>query len=128
MYIKNNTLYANPYYILVGNKVAFQIEDAIMADYKEQKINMDDIVVMKHKKYTVVRVGGVLNIKMVEFTKKWLKTAIVEKRYDNDDQIAIILNKDIDEEHLKDYHLMQEWRKFADDLSNAVLKQCGIFD
>ena len=63
---------------------------------------------MKHKKYTVVRIGGVLNITVQEFTKKWIKTAIISKRYDTNDQMAIILNKDIDKEHLKEYNQMQE--------------------
>jgi hypothetical protein len=40
---------------------------------------------MKHKKYTVVRIGGVLNITVQEFTKKWIKTAIISKRYDTND-------------------------------------------
>ena len=85
MYTKNNTLYARPYYILKGDKVAFQIEGGSKQEYTEKKINLDDISIMKHKKYTVVRIGGVLNITVQEFTKKWIKTAIISKRYDTND-------------------------------------------
>ena len=35
--------------------------------------------------------------------------------------MAIILNKDIDKEHLKEYNQMQEWRNFADDVANAIM-------
>jgi hypothetical protein len=35
MYLKNNILYAEPYYILKGEKVAFQIEGANKSEYKE---------------------------------------------------------------------------------------------
>lgn len=48
MYTKNNILYARPYYILKGDKVAFQIEGANKSEYKEQKINLEDISIMKH--------------------------------------------------------------------------------
>ena len=65
--------------------VAFQIEGATKSDYKEQKINLDDIAIMKHKKYTVVRIGGMLNITVADFSKKWLKAAIIGKRYDSND-------------------------------------------
>lgn len=126
MYTKNNTLYARPYYILKGDKVAFQIEGGSKQEYTEKKINLDDISIMKHKKYTVVRIGGVLNITVQEFTKKWIKTAIISKRYDTNDQMAIILNKDIDKEHLKEYNQMQEWRNFADDVANAIMQKYDV--
>ncbi len=125
MYLKNNILYAEPYYILKGEKVAFQIEGANKSEYKEQKINLEDISIMKHLKYTVVRIGGVLNITVPELTKKWIKTAIIGKRYDSNDQMALVLNKDIDKEHLKEYNRMQKWRNFADDLANAIIKKCN---
>ena len=85
MYLKNNILYAKPYYILKGEKVAFQIEGASKKDYKEEKIDLNSIAFFKHKKYLVARIGGLVNITIQEMNKKWLKSTIIGKRYDKDD-------------------------------------------
>lgn len=54
------------------------------------------------------------------------KTAFIHKLFDNDSQIAIILNKDDSEEDTMIYNKMQEWREYSGVIANKmveVLKQ-----
>ena len=51
------------------------------------------------------------------------KKAIVQKKYSNDDQIAIILNKDNGlEEDLFAYQKMQEWREWASTVAKKIVE------
>lgn len=50
------------------------------------------------------------------------KTTIIKWRYSNDDQIAIMLNKDESEEDLERYNKMQEWREWASTLSKKIIE------
>lgn len=51
------------------------------------------------------------------------KKAIIQKKYSNDDQIAIILNKDSGEEaDLIAYNKMQEWRDWASIVAKKMLE------
>ena len=55
------------------------------------------------------------------------KTHIVKIRYSNDDQIAIILNKDSGEkEDILRYNKMQEWREYAGELAHKILEILNI--
>jgi hypothetical protein len=49
-----------------------------------------------------------------------IKEQIIKNRYSNDEQLAIILNKDLSEDGLKFYNRMQEWRDFAGELARIV--------
>lgn len=50
------------------------------------------------------------------------KKAIIQKKYSNDDQIAIILNKDSGlEEDLFAYQKMQEWRDWASIVAKKIM-------
>jgi hypothetical protein len=51
------------------------------------------------------------------------KKAIIQKKYSNDDQIAIILNKDSGEEaDILAYQKMQEWREWASIVAKKILQ------
>ena len=51
------------------------------------------------------------------------KKAIIQKKYSNDDQIAIILNKDSGEEiDLLAYQKMQEWRDWASLVARKIIE------
>lgn len=55
------------------------------------------------------------------------KKAIIQKKYSNDDQIAIILNKDSGEEaDLIAYNKMQEWRDWASIVAKKILEVLAI--
>lgn len=51
------------------------------------------------------------------------KKDIIKKRYSNDDQIAIILNKDDSEEDLLRYKRMLEWREFASKFAKLIMEK-----
>lgn len=51
------------------------------------------------------------------------KKAVIQKKYSNDDQIAIILNKDSGEEaDLMAYNKMQEWREWASTVAKKMME------
>lgn len=51
------------------------------------------------------------------------KKAIIQKKYSNDDQIAIMLNKDSGEEaDILAYQKMQEWREWASTVAKKILQ------
>jgi hypothetical protein len=52
--------------------------------------------------------------------KDW-KTKWVNKQFPNDDQIAIILNKDDSEEDLLLFNKMQEWRVWSGKVSKKIV-------
>ena len=53
-------------------------------------------------------------------TYESLKAKIVKTQFSNDDQIAIILNKDSSPENAELYNKMQEWREWAGILANKI--------
>lgn len=53
-------------------------------------------------------------------TKDVVKASIIKSRYSNDDQLAIILNKDEGEKGDMYYRKMQEWREFASVIARIV--------
>lgn len=87
----------------------------------EHEINLD----------TLVRQGSIMTCdygdgKQVQIGYKsgrtysdW-KTTIVKWRYTNDDQLAIILNKDESDEDAERYSRMQEWRNWASDFAKRI--------
>ncbi len=50
------------------------------------------------------------------------KTAIIKWRYTNDDQLAIILNKDESDDDTLRYKRMQEWRDWAATLAKKIIE------
>lgn len=51
-----------------------------------------------------------------------IKVALIKLRYSNDDQMAIILNKDSSEEGLMYWQKMQEWRDWASEVATQIVK------
>ena len=49
-----------------------------------------------------------------------IKKRVIKSRYSEDDQIAIILNKDISEEDAMYFQKMQEWREFASEVARLA--------
>ena len=80
--------------------------------------------------------SGKINSGLIQFDNAFMilrkldyvgwKTHIVKIRYSNDDQIAIILNKDNSEEDLLRFNKMQEWRVWAGQLANKILEILNI--
>lgn len=121
MFTINNTIYADAGNILIGdNKVGYQFIGK-ESEFKEQKIKYDDINI----KGSFIKYD---NGRLLEFIPGqpnygYFKSCIIKKRYSNDDQIAILLNKDSSEEDLLKYNKMQEWRDWAGILAKAFMNK-----
>ena len=119
MFIKSNMIYSEAGYILkCDNKKAFQLPYDVSKEYIEipiditntkiesGMINMDGVVFRNNEKYDY---------------GQW-KANIIKKRYSNDDQIAILLNKDDSAEDKMRYDKMQEWREYASMLAKKFVE------
>ena len=119
MFTINNTIYADAGNILIGdNKVGYQFIGK-ESEFKEQKIKYDEINIKgSFIKYDN---GRLLELIPRQPSYGYFKSCIIKKRYSNDDQIAILLNKDSSEEDLLKYNKMQEWRDWASILAKAFM-------
>lgn len=118
MFIKSNMIYSEAGYILkCDNKRAFQMPYDSSKEYIEipiditntkiesGMINMDGVVFRNNEKYDY---------------GQW-KANIIKKRYSNDDQIAIMLNRG-DEESNMIYNKMMQWREYASILAKKFVE------
>ena len=118
MFIKGNMIYSEAGYILkCDNKKAFQLPYDASKEYIEipiditntkiesGMINMDGVVFRNNEKYDY---------------GQW-KANIIKKRYSNDDQIAIMLNRG-DEESNMIYNKMMQWREYASILAKKFVE------
>lgn len=118
MFIKGNMIYSEAGYILkCDNKKAFQLPYDASKEYIEipiditntkiesGMINMDGVIFRNNKKYDY---------------GQW-KANIIKKRYSNDDQIAIMLNRG-DEESNMIYNKMMQWREYASMLAKKFVE------
>lgn len=120
MFTKGNTIYADAFKYLKHkerNIIALSIKGSA-DDYEELPMNIP---------LDVEQIGGMLfwnNRKFAnhpeQLTKDGIKTSIIHSRYSNDDQIAIMLNKDASEEDALYYQKMQEWREFAAKIASFI--------
>lgn len=106
---------------LVAIGYSFKVNEAYTI--KEESIDLSTIERISDSSIKVLTENDSV-IMMGNNTKRtygdW-KTIIVKWRYSNDDQIAIMLNKDESEEDLEKYNRMQSWREWASTLSEAII-------
>lgn len=55
-----------------------------------------------------------------------IKTKLIRMKYSNDDQIALILNKDDSAEDTVLYEKMQEWREWSSNFAKEVMKVLNV--
>lgn len=113
MYTKGNTIYADAFKYLKhkrANIIALSIQGSA-DDFEELPMN-DPLDVTVEDGRVFFNGRKFLTIPK-EITKEGVKTSIIKSRYSNDDQIAIILNKDESDEKRMLFDKMQEWREFA---------------
>lgn len=121
MYIKEDTIYADVYkYLKHKTKriIALQIKGN-PEDWDE--LDMTDPIQVKFDNKMIKWENGLLACIPETMTYEGIKTKIIKSRYSNDDQIAIILNKDKSDSDMLDYQRMQDWRDFAQKI--AMLSQ-----
>ena len=106
---------------LVAIGYSFKVDETYTI--QEESIDLSTIERISDSSIKVLTENGSV-IMMGNNTKRtygdW-KTIIIKWRYSNDDQIAIMLNKDESEEDLERYNRMQSWREWASTLSKAIV-------
>ena len=118
MFIKSNMIYSEAGYILkCDNKKAFQLP------YDSSKVYIEIPIDITNTKIE----SGMMNMDGVVFRNnekydygQW-KANIIKKRYSNDDQIAIMLNRG-DEESNMIYNKMMQWREYASVLAKKFVE------
>ena len=113
MFTKGNKVYSDAGKYLISKDrrtIAFNITGSI-DDYDEEEINSPLDIEIK---------DGLIyyqNRKLICAPEKLdyasIKTKMIKSRYSNDDQLALMLNKDNSEEDKMYYDKMQEWREFS---------------
>lgn len=117
MYIIKGNIFAEAGKILIGNnKIGLFFKD-FSENFTERALDLDSIVVD----------NGILKFDVFSWnisdcnSYTDLKKYLIKKRYSNDDQIAIILNKDDSEEDQLAYQKMQEWREWASIFAKKIM-------
>lgn len=121
MYKIGNYTFADAgYHLKRGGSIAYFFEDNGQ-EIQEVKTNIEDmhksgsLIFWSENKIaqSVIKNGGYGDY----------KKAIIQKKYSNDDQIAIMLNKDSGlEEDLFAYQKMQEWRDWASIVAKKIME------
>ena len=121
MYKKRNVVYADAgYHLKRGGSIAYFFEDNGQ-EIQEVKTDIEDMhatdsIILWSKNKIAQRI-----IKNGDYGD--YKKAIIQKKYSNDDQIAIIINKDSgSEEDLFAYQKMQEWREWASTVAKKIME------
>lgn len=110
MYKNKNYIYPDAGKILKsGNKYGYKFRDT--DSVSELDIFLNDMTL--EDGYVCYSNNLIKELYYPNETYDHLKSRIIKKLFSNDDQIAIILNKDDSEEDLLIYNKMQEWRAWA---------------
>lgn len=117
MYVQKDFTYAEAGKVLQGEKAKGFGAPTSLGPYTERDVIIDNLDV---------------NDQFITFDQfKWAnpgirfyadaKKYIIQRRYSNDAQIAIILNKDDSEEDQLAYQKMQEWREWASIFAKKIM-------
>ena len=121
MYKIGNKTYADAgYHLIRGGSVSYFFEDNGQ-EIQEVKTDLED---MHATDSIILWSANKIAQKIIKNGDYGdYKKAIVQKKYSNDDQIAIILNKDNGlEEDLFAYQKMQEWREWASTVAKKIVE------
>ncbi|MCH5234768.1 MAG: hypothetical protein J1E16_05690 [Muribaculaceae bacterium] len=129
MFTRNNKLYADAFKYLRNEKMNAV---ALMVNNPEgwQEISFpEDFTVQVEERhdekgnvigYDAFFHGRLFLIQLDSTDYNSVKSAVIRRRYSLEEQTAIILNKDKNEEKLKEYADMQAWRDFAALLASKI--------
>ena len=108
------------YYLKRGSALGYVFKDT-GEEVQEIKATVDDM----HRTGSVLLWSGDTLAQAVIKNGVYAdyKKAIIQKKYNNDDQIAIMLNKDSGlEEDIMAYEKMQEWREWASLVAKRIIE------
>lgn len=120
MFTKGNIIYADAFKFLKHkerNIIALSVKGSA-DDYEELSMNEPlDVIVSANMVFWNNRMFA---NHPSELNKEGVKTSIIKSRYSNDDQLAIMLNKDNDKTAAMYFQKMQEWREFASFIARSI--------
>lgn len=120
MFKKGNRIYADTYkYLRHKTKTAIGITMA--ADESEvEEVDMKLPISVSINGNFVTWENGKLAFLANDKSYASVKEQLIKSRYTNDEQLAIMLNKDNIEDGQLYYQRMQEWRSFAEEMARLV--------
>lgn len=117
MYVNKDNIYAEAGRILINDKkIGFFFSNS-SEDFTERALDTDSIVLENGILKFDVFCWDISSLHSYDALKKYF----IGKRYSNDDQIAIILNKDDSEEDRVAYEKMQDWRSWASFMAKKIM-------
>lgn len=118
--IKNKTFADAGYYLERGSSIAYSFENN-NEKIEEKEIVLDDMHLFGQ--VILCTDGKIAQRILPRGDYSEYKKALVKKRYSNDDQIAIMLNRDSgDEADIIAYDKMQEWRNWASTVAKRIIE------
>jgi hypothetical protein len=118
MYKVRNKVYAEAGSILIGkNKRGYSFLGEV-SDFSEKAIRLDDMKV--DGQFLVYSDGLIRELYDPSATYEQLKAKYVKRLFSNDDQIAIMLNKDKSAADAELFDKMQEWRDWCGVMAKKV--------
>ena len=119
MYKVRDKVYADAGSILVGKNKRGYIFSGELKEFSEEALSLDDMKV--EGKFLVYSKGRIRELYHPDMTYEQLKAKYVKRLFSNDDQIAIMLNKNRSAEDAELFKKMQEWRDWCGILAKKVL-------
>ena len=119
MYKVRNKVYAEAGSLLIGKNKRGYVFIGEVSDFSEEAIRIDDMRVEGN--FLVYSNGRIRELYNPNMTYEQLKAKYVKRLFSNDDQIAIMLNKDRSAEDSELFDKMQEWRDWCGVLAKKVV-------
>ena len=117
MFIKNNIILSEAgKYLSAQDFLGFKVNDSDITKYTEKEFEEPTI----SGQFLIMGEIRTLLPEIINYEN--LKKKFIEWHYSNDNQLAIILNKDNSDEDKVCYDKMQEWRDWSGYLAKKVLK------
>ena len=122
MYTNKGNIYADAGKILESERmIGFCFKDQSI-EFNERPLDLNSLAVSNGVVTFDVIAWNIAEVRSYDDAKKY----VVNKRYSNDSQIAIILNKDDSDEDALAYEKMQEWRAWASIVAEKIMEQINM--
>ena len=118
--IKNKIYSEAGKYILCNNKIGYEFLAEEEKDCVESDIDLSDLKKRFNSIYSCTD-NKISFCLYDDDNYDSIKSRLIKLRYSNDDQIALILNKDKSDEDLEYFNKMQEWRTWAGDVAKKLM-------
>ena len=119
MYKVRNKVYAEAGSLLIGKNKRGYVFVGELKEFSEKAIRLDDMRI--EGQFLVYSDGLIRELYNPNMTYEQLKAKYVKRLFSNDDQIAIMLNKDRSAEDSELFDKMQEWRDWCGILAKKVI-------